>query len=256
MTIAVEKKGGLGTVTLCRPDVSNALSFEMRVELIAIFEDLASDPSVRTVLLEAQGKNFCAGADVSRMEDRGVAVARQRMRQSHRMILNLCNCEKPVVAAVSGACVGLGWSLALACDFVVVSRTARFSQIFNKVGLAPDGGALWFLSRQIGNAKARELALTTRFVDAEEAKQLGLVYDVVETEELEQKSRELALRMAAGPTLAQGLTKRLAIEAMSPNLSEFLEAELMVQPQLTASADHAEGKRAFKEKRQPSFSGN
>lgn len=256
MTIAVEKKSGLGTVTLCRPDVSNALTFEMRVELTGIFEDLASDPSVRAVLLQARGKNFCAGADVSRMKDRGVAVARQRMRQSHKMILNLCNCEKPVVAAVSGACVGLGWSLALACDFVVVSNTARFSQIFNKVGLAPDGGALWFLSRQIGAAKARELALTTRFVGAEEAKQLGLVYDVVETEELEQRSRELALRMAAGPTLAQGLTKRLAVEAMSPSLPEFLETELMIQPQLTSSTDHAEGKQAFKEKRQPSFSGN
>jgi 2-(1,2-epoxy-1,2-dihydrophenyl)acetyl-CoA isomerase len=156
---------------------------------------------------------------------------------------------------VRGPAVGIGWSVALACDLVVAAKSARFSQIFQRIGLAPDGGAIWFLTRRIGMAKAKELVFSARFVEAEEALALGLVNFVVEDDELEAKAAALAADLAAGPTFALGLAKKLFDAAVSPSLDQYLEIESLVQPQLHHTQDNAEGMAAFREKRPPKFVG-
>jgi 2-(1,2-epoxy-1,2-dihydrophenyl)acetyl-CoA isomerase len=181
---------------------------------------------------------------------------RQRMqRGAHAFIRELYAIEKPVIAAVRGPAVGIGWSIALACDLIVASETARFSQIFRRIGLAPDGGAIWFLTRLVGVARAKELVYSARFVLAPEALALGLVSHVVADGELMAKAAALAADFAAAPTFALGLAKKLFAVAVGPSLEDYLEREAFVQPQLHLTQDHEEGVAAFKEKRQPRFTG-
>jgi len=163
--------------------------------------------------------------------------------------------EKPVIAAVRGPAVGIGWSIALGCDLVVASETARFAQVFRRLGLAPDGGAVWLLSRRIGMARAKELVFTARFVEAQEALALGLVNYVVPDGDLMAKAEELAADLASGPTFALGLAKKLFHMAGSATYEEFMDYELFVQPQLDNTEDHREGVAAFREKRKPEFKG-
>jgi 2-(1,2-epoxy-1,2-dihydrophenyl)acetyl-CoA isomerase len=155
---------------------------------------------------------------------------------------------------VLGPTVGIGWSIAMACDLIVASETARFSQIFRRIGLAPDGGAIWFLSKRIGIARAKELVFTARFVDAAEALSLGLVNYVVPDADLMTKAEELGADLASGPTFAFGMAKKMFAMANS-TYEDFLDVESLVQPQLGQTEDHREGVAAFKEKRQPKFNG-
>ena len=142
----------------------------------------------------------------------------------------------------------------MGCDLIVASETARFSQVFRKIGLAPDGGAIWFLSKRIGMARAKELVFTARFVDAAEALSLGLVNYVVPDDELMAKAEALAADLAAGPTFAFGMAKKMFAMA-NGSYEEFLDVENFVQPQLGQTDDHREGVAAFKEKRPPVFKG-
>jgi 2-(1,2-epoxy-1,2-dihydrophenyl)acetyl-CoA isomerase len=142
----------------------------------------------------------------------------------------------------------------MGCDLIVASETARFSQIFRRIGLAPDGGAIWFLTKRLGMARAKELVFTGRFVDAAEALSLGLVNTVVPDGELMAKAEELAADLASGPTFAFGMAKKMFTMANS-TYEDFLDLESLVQPQLGQSEDHREGVAAFKEKRQPKFKG-
>jgi enoyl-CoA hydratase/carnithine racemase len=157
MNIRYELKGAVAIVTLDRPDKLNALTVEMREALGTHFEQAARDPAVRAVLLQASGKAFCASGDVSKMGDFTPASGRHLLKLAHRMVRNLANIEKPVVAAVRGAVAGIGWSMALATDMVIASDTAKFSQVFRNVGLVPDGGAIYFLTQHLGLFRAKEL---------------------------------------------------------------------------------------------------
>jgi 2-(1,2-epoxy-1,2-dihydrophenyl)acetyl-CoA isomerase len=163
--------------------------------------------------------------------------------------------EKPLIAAVPGVAVGIGWSIALACDIIVAAEDSRFGAIFRRIGLAPDGGMAWFLARRAGVPRAKEIAFSARMLGAEEALRLGLVEHLVPTGKLLIKARELAADLASGPTFAFGMAKKLFDKAIAPSLEDFLELELLVQPSLRASADHGEGVAAFKQKRQPAFTG-
>jgi len=176
--ITVERKDGLAVVSLNRPDKLNALTLEMRTDLLAAFRDFQTDPEVRAVLLRAEGRAFCAGADISTMGKDDVWGDRARLYRAHQMILAIYNCEKPVVAAVRGPAVGIGLSLVLACDVVLLSETAKLGQVFRKIGLAPDGGAAFFLQNLIGRQRATDLAFTARLVPAQEALALGLASQV------------------------------------------------------------------------------
>jgi 2-(1,2-epoxy-1,2-dihydrophenyl)acetyl-CoA isomerase len=258
MPVDLTVEGAVAKVVLNRPDKLNALDAEMRERLCDYFLRLRYDDAVRVVIVTGAGRGFCSGADVERMgaQHHDLRADRERLQKGgHTFIRALHAIEKPTIAAVRGPAVGIGWSIALACDLVVASQTARFSQIFRRIGLAPDGGAIWFLTRRLGMAKAKELVFTARFVEAEEALALGLVNYVVEDGQLLAKAEELAADLAAAPTFALGLAKKLFHAAVGPSLDDYLDIESLVQPQLHMTADNAEGVAAFREKRPPKFIG-
>jgi 2-(1,2-epoxy-1,2-dihydrophenyl)acetyl-CoA isomerase len=256
-SVALTIAGAVAKITLNRPDKLNALTVEMRERLGQYFQQVRYDAAVRAVIVTGTGRGFCAGADIGGMgEERDLAAGRQRFQQGGQAFIRTLHAiEKPVIAAVRGPAVGIGWSIALACDLVIASKTARFSQIFRNIGLAPDGGAIWFLARRIGMPRLKELVFSGRFVEAEEALALGLVSEVVDDERLEARAEALAAELAEGPTFALGLAKMLCNAAVGPSLEDYLTLESLVQPQLHHTADNAEGRAAFREKRKPRFVG-
>lgn len=257
MSIDLTIEGPVAKITLNRPEKLNALTQEMRAQLRDYSQQLRYDDNVRCIVITGEGRAFCTGADVGRMQRGGLRHERERMQGgSHQFLRNLHAIEKPVIAAVRGPTVGIGWSIALACDLIVASETARFSQVFRRIGLAPDGGAIWFLTRRIGLARAKELVFTARFVEAPEALALGLVNYVVPDGALMEKTAELAADLATGPTFAFGMAKKLFHMAGGPSYDDFLDYEAFVQPQLDQTEDHREGVAAFKEKRKPNFVGH
>ncbi len=255
MAVDVHRSGAIARVVLNRPDRLNALNPEMREQLATAFETLGRDDSVRAVILGAEGRAFCASGDVTRMGDFTPQSGRALLRLAHRMVIAVANIEKPVVAAVRGPVAGIGWSLALACDMIVASRTARFSQVFRNVGVVPDGGAIYFLSHMLGTLRAKELVYSARRVPAEEALALGLVNSVVEDDDLEAQAIILAEDLARGPSFAFGNAKKMFKLMNQPSLEAYLDAEAWAQGLTLMSDDHREGVSAFLEKRAPDFRG-
>lgn len=253
MSIEVLRKGAVATVRLNRPDKLNALTDEMKERLTSFFVDLAADVGVRVILLTGAGRGFCAGGDVSTMANFKPASAKARVRKAQQVVLNLANIEKPVIAAVRGPVAGIGWSLALACDLIVASETAVFHQSFAKIGLVPDGGAVFFLAQILGVYRAKELVYMARPTTARDAHALGLVNRVVPDESLETVAEGLAEELARGPAFALGATKRMFKILHTPSLDSFLESEAWAQGMSLLTEDHAEGSRAFREKRRPDF---
>ena len=238
-------------ITINRPEVRNAVNGAVAEGIAGALDELDAEDSLSVGVLTGGGGFFCAGMDLGAFVkgespwfgDRGFAGIAQRASR------------KPLIAAIEGFAVAGGMEIALACDLIVASETARFSQIFRRIGLAPDGGAIWFLTRRIGMAKAKELVFTARFVEAAEALTLGLVNEVVPDDQLMPRAEALAADLASGPTFAFGLAKKLFHMASSPSYEDFLDMEAFVQPQLDQTEDHREGVAAFKEKRQPNFVG-
>jgi 2-(1,2-epoxy-1,2-dihydrophenyl)acetyl-CoA isomerase len=253
--IEVTKSDSVATVRLNRPELMNALSEPMKDALGTLFADLARDKTVRAVVLCAAGKAFCASGDVTTMGNFTAATAQERLKRAHRMIINLASIEKPVIASVRGAVAGIGWSMAMACDQIVTSETAYFAQVFKNVGLAPDGGAIYFLTQNIGVQRAKELVLSGRRVKAAEALEMGLVTRVVPDDQLESATQALAMELASGPTMAFGFGKKLFKQTFTPTLETFLDSEAWAQGTALLSEDHKEGARAFLEKRKPVFKG-
>lgn len=251
--VQYRRDGGVAVIRLNRPERLNALNDPMRERLAELCMQASSDTQVRAVVLCAAGKTFCASGDVSTMGDFTVVSARARLQCAHRMIRALADVEKPVIAAVQGAAAGIGWSMALACDVVYAARSAYFSQVFKNVGLAPDGGALYFLAQNIGLLRAKELVLSGRRLGAQEAYELGLVTRVVEDDALEAEALALAQTLAEGPTLAYGLGKRMFRQVYAPALEAYLDMESWAQTTALMSDDHREGVVAFLEKRRPRF---
>jgi 2-(1,2-epoxy-1,2-dihydrophenyl)acetyl-CoA isomerase len=256
MSVRYEVRDAVAIITLDRPEKMNALTVEMREALGTHFESAARDPAVRAVLLQASGKAFCASGDVSKMGDFTPASGRDLLKLAHRMVRNLANIEKPVVAAVRGAVAGIGWSMALACDVVIASETAQFSQVFRHVGLVPDGGAVYFLTQHVGLLRAKELVYSGRRVDASEALSLSLVNRVVPDADLETRAWEEASALARGPTFALGIAKKMFKLMYQPDLETLLDAEAWAQGVALLSDDHKEGVRAFFDKRKPNFKGS
>jgi 2-(1,2-epoxy-1,2-dihydrophenyl)acetyl-CoA isomerase len=255
MSINYEQKNAVAIITLDRPEKLNALTVEMREALGTYFETAARDPQVRSVLLQASGKAFCASGDVSKMGNFTAESGHTLLKLAHRMLRNLANIEKPVVAGVRGAVAGIGWSMAMASDAVIASNKAHFTQVFRHVGLVPDGGAIYFLTQHLGLQRAKELVYSGRRIDADEAHSLGLVNKVVADDQLDAAAFEYARDLAAGPTFALGVAKKMFKQMYQPDLEAFLESEGWAQGLALLTEDHAEGVRAFLEKRKPVFLG-
>jgi len=254
--IDIEIDGAIARLVINRPDKKNALTVEMREQLVAGFDRFNRDDAIRAVIVTGASDAFCTGADVGRMGVQDVRAVRARIQHgSHAVIRSPYKIEKPVIAAVRGRAVGVGWSIALACDLIVASDTARFSAIQARRGLAPDGGAVFFLTRLIGFARAKELVFTTRFVSAAEAAALQLVNQVVADAALEDKVMELARTLAEQPTFALAMAKKMFQFALAPSLDDFLDYEALIMPQLNQTKDYQEGFESFQQKRPAKFIG-
>lgn len=253
-------EGGVCTITLNRPDAANALRPADRDRLVELLGDAEADAAVRVVRLRAEGKIFCAGADVggirSQSTDRRTGDAmRILMRGSQRLIAAVLDCGKPVVAEVQGTAAGMGAHLAFACDLVVASEKAKFIESFVLRGIVMDAAGAYLLPRRIGLQKAKELAFLGDALPAVDALALGLVNRVVAPEDLDAATTELVNRLAAGPTTAIVLTKRLLNTSLDADRASAFLAEAMAQEiQMTAS-DATEGPTAFMERRTPEYKG-
>jgi len=255
MNVRLEKGAGIAVLTLDRPDRLNAMNDPMWEALCAHLGAIAADEQIRAVILTGAGRAFCSGGDVAAMRQSDLVTGRARSRLRHRAVLALYNLEKPVIAAVRGPVYGIGNALALVCDLVVASDTAKFSMAFKKVGVVPDGGAVFFLTQYLGIGRAKDLVYTARVVPAEEALQLGLVVRVVPDHELEAQARALAAELAESATYALALAKKMFHGMYLPTLEQLLETEALASGLARLTHDHKEGVDAFKEKRPPKFLG-
>lgn len=253
MNVRFSVEAGVATITLDRPERMNALSSEMKDQLLEHLQRCAQDDAIRVLVMRGTDRAFCSGADVSTMTEPSIPSGRQRLHAAHRIVKSIVHLEKPVIAAVAGVATGIGWSLVLAADFILVTPGARFGQVFRKIGLAPDGGSVHLLAQYVGVLRAKELTMTARLVGGEEAFRLGLATELVEGERLQARVDALAGELAQAAPLALGMTKRLFLA--TSDLDRFLEVESHVQNQLIQTHDHAEGVSAFLQKRKPTFTG-
>jgi 2-(1,2-epoxy-1,2-dihydrophenyl)acetyl-CoA isomerase len=253
-TIRYETRDHVAWLTLNRPDKLNAFTEQMNKEITKALKQTANDANVRCLVITGAGRAFCSGEDlggVTEEMDHG-EVLRTRYAP---MMKALYHFEKPVIAAVNGVAAGAGMSLALACDFRLVSEKASFVEAFIHVGLIPDAGNLYYLPRLIGHAKALELAVLGEKISAQKAVELGLATAVVPEAEWEEEVQRFAERLAAMPTKAIGLIKRLLRESWHCTFEDYLEKEAYGQRIAGLTEDHKEGIRAFFEKRKAVFQG-
>lgn len=256
--VLVTRDAGVATLTLNRPEAKNALNMELKAALAEAIASVATDPEVRCVVLTGSGDAFCAGGDIKEMAlNTNPVTSRARLQKLLADItLPLAEMEKPTIAAVNGHAHGAGFSLALACDFIIASDDAKFSCAFAKVGLLPDTGALYFLPRRVPMGVAKELVFTGRIVPAAEAAELGIVNRSVPSAELSTVVGELATSIASAATVALGLSKQMLDVSLQSSLREIAAWEAYGQAVLYTTADHAEARAAFGEKRRPVFSGS
>ena len=254
---------GVGRITLDRPDAKNALTIEMRDGIVDAVCDARADDAVRALLITGTGDAFCAGMDLSASTVAKASQPGYRTRSTaealrigvQAFIRELWELDKPTVAAVNGAAVGPGAHLALACDFVVVHEATRFLWSFTKWGLVVDAGGAYLLPRLVGLPRAKAMVMLGEGATGEEAVDLGLVYRCVAEDQLEGVASELAARLAAGPTRSLGLSKRLLNASFETDLAHSLDLEGAYQALAATSSDLGEGMAAFKDRRDPRFTG-
>ena len=255
-TIVLERKDGIGTLTLNRPEKLNAIDRKMTEELNSALVEIARDTGVRTLVVTGAGRGFCSGGDVGEMAQATAPIEnRYWIQMAHRIILGLTDLEKPVIAKVNGVAVGIGCSLALSADIIIASESAKFGVTFSRIGLVPDGGSLFHLPRLVGPSKAKELIFTARMVDAKEAERIGLISKAVPAEELDNEVSTLAKHLAEGATAAFGIAKKIVNKGLSMDLSSVQECEAFGQAMAGTTQDAQEGVIAFLEKRKAEFKG-
>jgi 2-(1,2-epoxy-1,2-dihydrophenyl)acetyl-CoA isomerase len=261
-TVDVLIEDSVAHITLNRPERLNAWNEQFGEELRrAILED-AADDSVRAVLITGAGRGFSSGADLKDMLERAASsepvpkVGDLLRERYHPIITGIRELPKPVVAAVNGPAVGIGCSLALACDLVWAAESAIFGLAFVNIGLIPDGGSTFLVPAAVGKARAFEMALLGEPVPAPQALEWGLINRVVSDGKLMEEARTLAARLASGPTRSYANSKRALNNSIFKNMEEQLELEADIQSEMAATGDFGEGVRAFVEKREPAFSGS
>ena len=253
---------GIRRITLNRPEAANALRPVDRDRLIELLNEADEDHAIRVVVIAANGRHFCSGADVTGIArsnsgdaKRATDSMRKIMNGAQRLVAAVLDCGKPVIAVVNGAAAGIGAHLALAADLVVAAEDASFVEVFVRRGLVMDGGGAYLLPRRIGMQKAKELAFFGDKLPAAEALALGLVNRVVPAAELGAAADEFARRLAAGPTTAISLTKRLLNASPDGDRAAAFLAEAMAQEIQSTAEDSREGVRSFMERRPPEFRG-
>jgi 2-(1,2-epoxy-1,2-dihydrophenyl)acetyl-CoA isomerase len=253
-TIRYDVSDGVAWVYLNRPNKLNAFIAQMNREIKDSVKKASFDDDVRCIVITGEGRAFCSGQDLSEVDenmDHG-----QVLREHYGpMIKQIRNCEKPIIAAVNGVAAGAGFSLALACDFRLVSEKASFINAFIHVGLIPDSGNLYYLSQLVGLAKAAELAILGEKVSAEDAVTMGLATRKIPMDTWNEDVSVFAARLAAMPTKAIGIIKRSLKATTSMSFDDYLEQEAQGQRLAGLTIDHREGVTAFMEKRKPVYSG-
>jgi len=252
--VETSREGAVLTITLNRPDVLNALNAAAHKALGAALKE-ARDDDVRAVLLTGAGRGFCVGQDLTEFRDDAGDIGSRLRGNYHPNIKAIRALEKPVIAAVNGAAAGAGLSLACSCDLRIASDQATFVPAFVNIGLVPDSGGTFFVTRLVGQARAFEWLCSGRRLTAAEAEQWGVVSEVVQADALMTHAAELARVLAALPTRAIGMTKRLLDRAPTAGLDDQLEWETQLQTGATRTDDFREGVAAFLEKRPADFQG-
>ncbi len=255
MTILVETHAHYRLITLNRPERLNALTVEMAEALSAAFDAAAADESCRALLITGAGRAFCAGQDLTAIVGIAPAEIGHLLDHYNPLIRKLRALPMPVVCAVNGVAAGAGANFALACDIVLAGQGASFVQAFARIGLIPDCGGTWFLPRLVGMACARAIAMLAEPLPAATAAEWGMIWRVVADDRLMAEAHALAARLAGGATRALALTKRALDMAETNDLDNQLELERDLQEEASVSPDHAEGVRAFLEKRPAVFTG-
>jgi 2-(1,2-epoxy-1,2-dihydrophenyl)acetyl-CoA isomerase len=243
------------TITLNRPDVLNAFNAEMHKGLAAALKE-ARAPEVRAVVITGAGRGFCVGQDLTEFREAPGNIGARLRESYHPNVLAIRALEKPVIAAVNGATAGAGLSFACACDLRIAADSASFVPAFINIGLVPDSGGTYFITRILGPARAFEWLASGRKLTASEAHAWGLVSEVVQAPALAARAGELAAGLAAMPTRGIGMTKRLIDHAASATLEQQLEREAQLQTAATRTRDFGEGVAAFLEKRPARFTGS
>jgi enoyl-CoA hydratase/carnithine racemase len=255
-----EVSDGVASVTFNRPDVLNALTFEVYADLRDLLGELPRRDDVRVLVITGEGRGFCSGGDVhtiiGELQNAGAKRLLDFTRMTGAVLQRMRECPLPIVAAVNGVAAGAGAVIALAADFRILGRSASLTFLFTKVGLAgADMGSAYLLPRLVGLGRATELLMLGDKLTAEEAERIGLAYKVVDDSDLPAATDELSRRLADGPALAYASTKLLLTRELDMGLAEAIELEASTQALLMASDDHAEFYRALQEGRKPKWTG-
>lgn len=258
-TLIVDRKDGIATITLNRPDRLNALSTELMSELLKALEEIEQDAAMRCLLLTGAGRGFCSGADLASGDlnnDGGMPDLGRALHQNyHPVIRKLAAYRMPVVCAVNGPAAGAGMSLALTGDIVIAAKSATFLQAFANIGLVPDAGSTFFLPRLAGSARALGLTMLGEKLPAETAADWGLIWQCVEDAELMPAAMKVATKFANGPTVGLAQIRKLIRQSATNSLDGQLEAEREAQVVAGRTRDFIEGVSAFLQKRPAKFSG-
>ncbi len=254
--VILERDGAVAILRLAEPETRNALSPAIKARFEAIVPGLVNDAAVRCILITGTGGAFCAGGDVrSLAEAQTPAAVRTRLARSYRWIEMLLDGETPVVTAVNGAAVGAGFGLAMLGDVILAADDAWFMGGFGMIGVTADYALGRTLPRAVGAVRAKDILMTGRRVDAEEAGRIGMVSRVLRATDLRAEALALAHVLAAGPTVALGLTKKLVAAGYEGSASAYLQNEGFAQATAFGTQDHREGVDAFLDRRRPVFQG-
>lgn len=255
--IEFSRQNAVARIIFNRPQVFNSMHHAMRMEILSALDTCEKDPEIRAVYISGNGKAFCAGEDLQEVTDPGGPSLAEIISTGYNpIVLKIRNLEKPVVAAVNGVAAGAGANIALACDIVVATESASFTQAFSKIGLIPDSGGTWTLPRLVGFQRATALMMLSDKIPAPEAAAMGMIWKTFPDETFAADSLKLAETLAQMPTRGLALTKQALNQTFSNDFAAQAAVEDRLQTQAGQTYDYREGVAAFLEKRKPVFMGN